>query len=185
MDASAQKPKCNEATLRRLAEMRKRAAEVRKQKAELRQAEKDEKKQAFQRAYEDKVLKKKRVPAANQAEAKTSDDESLTDLEIHPRAALGPVMEEEDPAIERKNKVGGAARRTKVSAVHTEPSAKERYYEYKLNRLQNEQEQKTFVNQYAQLPPYAHMQDIARNQIRATVDKQVLERVYGELFGCQ
>jgi hypothetical protein len=172
-DPPKQKPKCDEATLRRLADMRKKAAEVRKQKAELRQAEKDEKKQEFQKVYETKVMKnKKSLPAIPE-----------TEMELHQPPNMPPPSpplqagadDDDDPAGQAANKpkrsLGGHA------------SAKDRYYEYKLNRLQQEEEQKTFQQNYTRMPAQHHMHDIARNQIRANVDKHVFDRVYRELFG--
>lgn len=58
------------------------------------------------------------------------------------------------------------------------------YYQHKLQMLQHQQEQASFASQYARLPPYQHAVDIARSSIRESVDKEVLKKVYNQLFGC-
>lgn len=179
------KPKrqCDEATLRRLAEMRLKANEVRKKKAELKRAEKDEKKKAFDAKYEEKVLKK-------QPEKPQEAVIEETEKEPYQRLAEAEsVADSEDYQVELVPPRAKPAPRAKTAPMVlpppvSEPNYKQEYYKMKLSSLQQHQHQQQQYQQYAQAPPYQHLTDIARQSIKQKVDRHVLEKAYKDLFSC-
>jgi len=171
------KRKCDEATLKRLAEMRQKANEVRRRKAELKRAEKEASKKEFEKNYEEKVLKVKK-PVVEE-----------TDKQIYEQPP--PKAEDDDDddfpvEMVAKTTKPSRAKPTGVSPPSTkaEPNYKQMYYQHKLSLLQQQQQQQQFYQNYAQLPPYAHAVDIAKHQIKQRVDDEVLGSIYKGLFGC-
>lgn len=175
----------DEATKKRLEEMRQKGLETRRMKAQLKKAEKDEAKEALRKAYEDKVLKK-------QQKAEKAPIEE-TEKEIYERANHAEEehetdsddYEEEPPKPTPKPK---ASKSKTVKATPTpqpqDPNYKNEYYRVKLDRLRQQEEQAQFMNSYARLPPAAHAADIARQQLTNKINKEVFDRVYTDLFQC-
>lgn len=170
------KPKrvCDEATLKRLAEMREKANAVRRKKAELKRAEKEASKKDFEKRYEEKVLKHQK-PVIEE-----------TDKQIYEPPPSKPAEDddEDDYPIEM------VAHRPKTSKAKPkpqpeqpkEPNYKQMYYQHKLSQLQAQQQEQQFLQQYARLPPYQHAVDIAKHQIKQRVDDEVLGSIYRGLF---
>jgi hypothetical protein len=164
----------DEATLKRLAEMRLKANEVRKKKAELKRAEKEASKQDFDKRYEEKVLKAQK-PVVEQTEKEpyepapkpTQDDQSEDDFPVEMVAKTAKKKPKATPAPQP-----------------AEPNYKQMYYQHKLSLLQQKQQQEQYLQQYSQLPPYAHAIDIAKHQIKARVDQDVLGDIYKGMFQC-
>lgn len=78
-------------------------------------------------------------------------------------------------------------------APKAEPDYKQEYYKQKLSLLQKQQaaqqqqqqqqlQQAQFVQSYAQMPPYNHAIDIARNSLRKKADDAMLKKVWQDLF---
>ena len=177
----ADKPKrqLTEEHLKKLADARVKAMEALRKKKELTQARKQEAKEAFDKEYEQKVLKKKQAP--KQASPPPVEE---TDKEIY---QAPPSKEESDDDEDYPiQMVPKAPRKTKTSSPPPpqEPNFKQMYYKHKLDALQAQQNQQTFLQQYSQLPSYNHAVDIAKSQIKERVDKSVYENVYRQLFQC-
>lgn len=164
----------DEATLKRLAEMRAKANEVRRKKAELKRAEKEASKADFDKRYEEKVLKAQK-PVAEQTEKEPYE----------PAPPKEEDQSEDDFPVEMVAKSSKRTAKPKAApAPPPEPNYKQMYYQHKLSLLQQKQQQEQFLQQYSRLPPYAHAIDIAKHQIRQRVDDAVLDNVYKDMFQC-
>ena len=180
------KRQLSERQLKALAENRKRALETRQMKAELKKVKEREKKEALKAEYETKVLGKVSQP---KTEAKTEPSVEETDVEIYKQAPKPepPSDDDDDFPIElvkasKPLPKPKAQAKPKAPTPSAEPNYKQEYYRLKLASLQQSQQQQQFYNQYSQLPPHAHAVDIAKHQITNKVNKDVLDRVYKELF---
>ena len=165
----------DEAVLRRLAEGRLKGLETRRKRAEIKKQEKAEAMNKLNKEYQEKVLSKKETQ-------KKEIVEESTDKEIYENSNTEPQSESEPDEVYEAPIKKPTKKSLKVDTMNTKPNYKQQYYQYKLERLQREQEEQSFKHQYARLPPYAHMQDIAKNQIHDKVNKEILTRVYNELF---
>jgi hypothetical protein len=172
-----QKKVCDEATLKRLAEMRKKSMETRKMKAELKKTKNENAKGQLKKEYESIVLKKKEPVEQSVNE---------TDEEIYKNANNvndGNDDTESDAESEVEIPVKKNTRKPKVVSQDA-PNYKQEYYRQKLSLLQQQQEQSSFLQSYERLPPKQHLADIAKNQIKKRVDDEVMQRVYKDLFQC-
>jgi hypothetical protein len=176
------KPKrtCDEATLKRLAEMRAKANEVRKKKAELKRAEKEATKKDFEKRYEEKVLKTQTPKPVVQEE---------TDKQIYDPPPPKPTDDGDDDfplemVAQRPKSTRAKPTPAPPPPPPQEPNYKQMYYQQKLSLLQSKQQEQQFYQQYARLPPYAHAVDIAKDQIKKRVDDEVLGSIYKGLFNC-
>ena len=177
-----QKKPIDEAVLRRLAEGRLKGLETRRKKSEIKKQEKAEAMSKLNKEYEEKVLKKKEpveqslnetdeeiYKDANNVNNDNDEYDSENESEIESEVTV-PV---------KKN-----TRKPKAAVSHDAPNYKQEYYRQKLSLLQQQQEQSNFLQSYERLPPKQHLADIAKNQIKQRVDKEVLSRVYKDLFQC-
>lgn len=171
MDTEKPKKKVDEATLRRLAEGRLKGLETRRKRAELKKQEKAEQREKLDKEYETKILKKKE-PSNELIEETTEEIYANT---LHNNV----VSESEEEAPIKKTT------RKPAKVVHQDatPNYKQEYYRVKLEKLRNAHDENQFVHQYARLPTYAHMADVAKSQITNKVNQEVLSRVYKDLFG--
>jgi 5'-3' exonuclease len=169
-----QKKVCDEATLKRLAEMRKKSMETRKMKAELKKTKNENAKGQLKKEYESIVLKKKEPVEQSVNE---------TDEEIYKNANNVNDDTESDAESEVEIPVKKNTRKAKVVSQDA-PNYKQEYYRQKLSLLQQQQEQSSFLQSYERLPPKQHLADIAKNQIKKRVDNEVMQRVYKDLFQC-
>lgn len=171
----------DEERLKRLAAARKKALMVRQQKAELKKAKKQEEQESFQKEYEEKVLKKQSPPKKVVEEKVEETDKDIYEEQM----PVKPASSEDDYPIEM---VAKAKPRKKAQAPALtqpqEPNYKQMYYQHKLAMLQAKQQQEQFNQHYAQLPPYHHTVDIAKNSIKERVDKVVYDEVWKQLFSC-
>lgn len=174
--SSEQKPKkvCDEATLRRLAEMRLKSVQTRKMKAELKKTKKETEKEQLKQEYESVVLKKNE-PIKQPIEE--------TDEEIYKRNNVNDNDDEDDESdVEEVVKPKKNTRKNKI--VPETPNYKNEYYRLKLETFQRKRDDENFMNNYSRLPPYQKVADIARSQITDSVHKEVYSRVFKDLFGC-
>lgn len=169
-----QKPKkvCDEATLKRLAEMRKKSLQTRKMKSELKKTKKESEKEQLKKEYENVVMKKKVEPQEIVEE---------TDKEIYERnnQSVQSDSEEEEVVVVKKN----TRKPAKVVKQET-PNYKNEYYRLKLERLSKERDEEQFVHNYSRLSAQHKVADIARSQITDNVNKEIYNRVFKDLFGC-
>lgn len=181
MTLTEQKPKkpLDEATLKRLAEMRKKSIETRRMRAELKKATKEEEKESLKKAYEEKILKKKPTQSKPETHDEPIDE---TEEEIYENSNYA-VSDAESEAEVSKPK-SRAKPKPKMAANKTEPNWKQEYYRMKMQRLQQQEEQSKFVNSYATMPPQVHVADIARQQLSQKVNKELYDRVFNDLFRC-
>ena len=162
--------------LARLAEMRIKAAEARRKRGQISKVKKEEKKAAFEKEYEAVVLKKQ-PNAVKKTEQPIAEE--ATDKEVYENQTTAEIeSEDEEPQYVPKVKAKSSQR----APSYKEPNYKQDYYRHKLSMLQQQHEQATFANQYSQLPPQQHVVDIARNQLKTKVDKEIMNRVWNELF---
>ena len=168
----------SEKVLKVLQEGRLKGLETRRMRAELKKTSKAEEKEALKKAYEERVLKKKTT--------ETTDVVEETDKEIYPvnnkpskesNDDDGDSEYEDEPVVVPKPNAKATAKTMK------ETNYKQEYYKIKMMKLQEQEQQQNFMQSYTQLPPQQHMADIARNQIQSKIDKEVLARVYREMFG--
>lgn len=134
----------------------------------------------MKRAYEEHVLKKKPTEPIEE-----------TDKEIYP-VKDKPTTEtdddgdseyEDEPVVVTKPKAKAKGKtKTNAEVVET-PNYKQEYYKIKMMKLQEQEQQQHFMQSYSQLPPQQHMADIASNQLQTKIDKEVLARVYRDMFG--
>lgn len=180
----------DEATRKRLEEARLKGLETRRMRGALKKVEKEESKEALRKAYEEKVLKKQSQP---QQETTKDIKVEETDKEIYPKARVADETDGEDSDAEElpppppktsKKKVSKSPKVTSDEGIVT-PSQnyKQMYYAAKLQRLQQEQEQSNFMSSYASMPSAVHAADIARQQLKSKVNREVYDRVYKDLFG--
>jgi hypothetical protein len=181
------KPKkpLSEAQLRRIAQMQIKAAEKNRKKGELSRALKAEKEQQFEKLYEEKVIKKKSLQTPKKQidtpPPNTPTEEENEGSQNEPPKKLAPVgfakgcLEARDGA--------SSSHRDLVPPV---PDYKNEYYRLKMEGLLEQklqQEQQTqFKQNYLQLPFRNQMIDVARNNIRKTVDKKMMQNVYQSLY---
>lgn len=170
MDTPTDKRKqpCDEATLRRLADMRIKANEVRKKKAELRRVEAEERKAEFDKKYKEKVLKDKTEPRVEE-----------TEKPIYPEPAAPPPTEDDETESEEENEPLPPV----LPPTPAEPNYKQMYYKAKLDAMQQQADQKQFVQNYQSMPYAYQAADIARQNLKNKANKQVLDQVYQSLFG--
>lgn len=185
----ATKKPCDEATLKKMAEMRAKSLETRRMRAALKRTDKEEEKAALRKAYEERVLKK--TQPQPQETTKVIEE---TDKEIYPKARVDDETTDGDesdaeelpppPPKTTKKKVSKSPKVTSDEGIVT-PSQnyKQMYYAAKLQRLQQEQERSNFMSSYASMPSAVHAADIARSQLKSKVNKEVFDRVYKDLFG--
>lgn len=184
-NTEGKQPKCDEATLRRLANARLKGLETRRMKAELKKAEKEAEAQKLKQAYNEKVLKKTPIKKA----AVVEEEAEETDKEIYqnqPTAADSESDADEAP-VPKAAKPKAVAKKTpttKVAADGTPMNYKQEYYRLKMMKIQQQDEQANYMQSYAHMPPQQHMVDIARNQLQSKVNKELMSRVYSDLFGC-
>lgn len=181
------KKKADEATIKRLAAARLKGLETRRMKAELKKIEKAEEKEALKKTYEEKVLKK--APPQKKAEEVAEDE---TDKEIYsnqPTVESDGASDSEldsEPVVS-KPKVKHTAKKpsTKTSNFieETPMNWKNEYYKMKMMRLQEQNNHQQFMHSYSQMPPQQHMLDIAKSQLQNKVNKELMSRVYNDLFG--
>jgi len=163
------------AQLERLAEMRKKAQETKKMKAELRKTEKEEEKENLRKKYEEKVLKKKETPPPEQVEE--------TDINVYEPINPEPQSESEDETPTPKPSRKSRSKPIDITPQPPTENYKQLYYKKKLERLEQDQQQQQFLQNYSQLPPQHHAIDIAQNTLRSKANKAVYESVYKSLFG--
>jgi len=199
---TVEKPKrkpVDEKTLRVLAEGRLKGLEIRRKKAELKKLEKAEQREQINKAYEEKVLKKKN------SSKPTEDVVEETDKEIYeqpapPKDASESDDEREEPVKATKAKQTQRKPKQIVGAYDDAPNYKNEYYRLKLERIKMQEreaptaltqgeatltaQQSQFQHQYASLPPQHHAIDIARNQLHNKVNQEVYNRVFKDLFNC-
>jgi hypothetical protein len=175
--------KADEETKKRLAEMRLKGLETRKMKAELKKVEKEQQKAELKNAYEEKVLKsKKQEPEPVKIEETTK--------EIYPSATHADETEAEEsdeepvPMKPVKAKKQGQARPPTQPPMTNVTNYKQEYYKLKMMKLQEHDEHNRFMQSYSQMPPSVHVADIARQQLKSKVDKELMQRVYNDLFQC-
>lgn len=173
------KPKrvCDEATLKRLSEMREKANAVRRKKAELKRADKEASKKDFEKQYEEKVLKVKPKPVVEETEKEP--------YEPAPSQPAPSEADDDDFPVETVAKTPKTSRPKAQSAPPPppkEPNYKQMYYQHKLSQLQAQQQEQQFLQQYSRLPPYHHAVDIAKHQIKQRIDDDVLGSIYKGLF---
>lgn len=169
-----QKKVCDEATLKRLAEMRKKSMETRKMKAELKKNKKETEKETLKKEYESVVMKRQ--------EPKKEVLEE-TDEEIYKVNDDVDNNDETDSEVEEVKPKAKTSRKPKAETQDA-PNYKQEYYRHKLSLLHQQQEQSSFLQSYERLPPKQHLADIAKNQIKKRVDDEVMQRVYKDLFQC-
>lgn len=180
---NTQKKKADEATIKRLAEARLKGLETRRMKAELKKVEKAEEKEALKKTYEEKVLKK---TAPKKAE-KVEKAEESTDKEIY---ANQPTATESDGGSDSemesepvaKPKVRKPTTKPSKSVEETPINYKQMYYQAKLERMRMQEEQANFMSNYARASPQTHMVDIAKSQLQSKVNRELMSRVYNDLF---
>ena len=189
----ATKKPCDEATLKKMAEMRAKSLETRRMRAALKRTDKEEEKAALRKAYEERVLKKTQPQPQPQETTKDIKVEE-TDKEIYPKARVADETDGEDssdaeelpppPPKTTKKKVSKSSKvASDELSVTPSQNYKQMYYAAKLQRLQQEQEQSNFMSSYAQMPSAVHAADIARQQLKSKVNREVYDRVYKDLFG--
>jgi hypothetical protein len=154
-------------------------------KAELKKVEKEAEKEKLKMAYEQKVLKKK--PAEPK---ETIEDIETTDKEIYPvkhKAKSDDESDSDDENVVVPKPKPKAKGKTKTNAevvdYPNQTNYKQEYYRAKLEKIKQQDQQQHFMQSYSQLPPQQHMADIARNQLQNKLDKEVMARVYKDLFG--
>lgn len=195
MDTDKPKRKVDEATLRRLAEGRLKGLETRRKRMEIKKQEKAEQMEKLNRDYQEKVLKKKDASQQEEPQGKRPSAQPIeeTNEEIYPNThhIVESDCESDREAFDARHQDHEAPikknTRKPSGVVHkdTTPNYKQEYYRAKLEKLKNAQEESSFINQYARLPTYAHMADVAKSQITQRVNQEVLQRVYKDLFGGQ
>jgi Rps23 Pro-64 3,4-dihydroxylase Tpa1-like proline 4-hydroxylase len=181
------KKKADEATIKRLAAARLKGLETRRMKAELKKVEQAEAKDALKKTYEEKVLKK--TPQLKKAE----DVAEETDKEIYnnqPTAESdnGSDSEADSEPVVVKPKSKATAKKPSMkpsnSIEETPMNYKQEYYRMKMMRLQEQDNHQQFVNNYARASPQTHLVDIAKSQLQSKVNKELMSRVYNDLFNC-
>lgn len=178
-----QKKPCDEATLKRMAEMRKRSLETRKMKAELKKVEKQDSKEALRKAYEERVLKKK-IDADKKQEPIEETDNEIYEKAVTVESDAESEVDDVPPPKPTRVPKGTKPKAVPVMETHQEPNWKQEYYKMKAQKLQEQQQQAQFYQSYTNMPPAVHVADIARNQLKAKVDKELMQRVYNDLFNC-
>ena len=181
------KKPADEATRKRLEEARLKGLETRRMRAALKKTEKEESKEALRKAYEEKVLKKQSQPQQPQPQ-KAQPTIEETDREIYEKAVVNSDSDAESDTEapspkSAKAKASKPPKASKTEPVVDAPNYKQMYYAAKLQRLQQEEQQTQFVNSYSSMPSAVHAADIARQQLKSKVNKEVYDRVYRDLFG--
>lgn len=187
-----EKPKkrqVDEATLRRLAEGRLKGLEIRRKKAELKKQEKAEEREKINKAYEERVLKKKPTPSEEVSE---ETDKEIYEQPVAPNNQSESDDEREEPVKARATKQTQRKPKQDVGSYNdTAPNYKNEYYRMKLERLRMQErdatlttQQSQFQHHYANLPSQHHVIDIARNQLQNKVNQEVYNRVFKDLFNC-
>lgn len=162
----------DEAVLRRLAEGRLKGLETRRKRAEIKKQEKAEAMNKLNKEYQEKVLKKK------EPTEKSMQPIEETDKEIYPIKSVDTDTDDGDDEYEEPK-----PQSRKKIVQQQKQNYKQDYYKYKLDMLMQQQEQSNFMNQYSRLPPQQHLAEVAKHEIKQRVDKEVLQRVYRDLFG--
>lgn len=168
----------DEATKKRLEEMRLKGLETRKMKAELKKAEKEQQKAELKKAYEERVLKKKPEPQPAKIEE--------TDKEVYPSATHADETEAEESDEEPVPVKPVKAKKQPKAQTLSQPPAtnyKQEYYKLKMMKLQEQDEQSRFMESYERMPPTVHVADVARQQLKSKVNDELMKRVYNDLFG--
>ena len=191
---NTQKKKCDDATRKRLEEARLKGLETRRMKAELKKHDKEAEKEKLRQAYEQKVLKKTASVPAPKAEEETEE----TEEEIYrnqPTAgddsASDSDIEEEPTPVKAKATPKPKATTLKKpptkslnSIGETPMNYKQEYYRMKMMKLQQQDQQAQYMHSYSQMPPQQHMIDIAKSQLQSKVNRELMSRVYNDLFQC-
>lgn len=175
MDSTKPKQQLSEDRLRKLAAARVKALEQKKKIGELNRAKAAQKKNAFQKEYDELVLGAKQQPAAPAAPPVEETEE-----DIYPQPPQPAANPPEEAAPKRRGK---QAANTDAPVAAAEPDYRQLYYKHKLENLQSAQQQQQFAAQYSQLPASYQAADIARHTLKSKADKAVLDRVYRDLFG--
>jgi hypothetical protein len=184
MDTEGKK-KCDEATMRRLANARLKGLETRRMKAELKKADKEAEKKKLKDAYDEKVLKKTPQKKAeevteeteemyhNQPTAESESEEDFDDEPPKPKATQKPKAVTKKPSTKATN-----------SYDEVPTNYKQEYYKMKMMKLQQQEQQSQYMQTYSQASPQTHMIDIAKSQLQSKVNKELMSRVYSDLFNC-
>ena len=183
-----EKRQLSEAQLEKLKVARQKALEFRQRKAAVKRAEKEEELQAFNKAYEEKVLKKKTEPELkNEPAPKPAPKPEVeeTDEPIYEQPAPNALDfddDEEDEYEAPKPAPKPRARPASQPKSQQQPNYKQMYYAHKLQMLQAQQEQAAWMNQYSRQSPYVHATDLARESLTKKMDKAVLSKAFADLF---
>jgi hypothetical protein len=183
------KSRATPAQLRQLEANRIKGMETRKMKAQLRKAELEENKKKLVEQYESKILKKSSSPTTppplpTPLSAKNSKIEETEDP-IYEEVQSAPKEGEEEGQDENYPIEIVKPKRERIRApppVKQEPDYRQEYYKHKLTNLTKRQQEEQFTQQYSQLPAQAHAVDIAKATLVNKANKEMLSRVYNELF---
>ena len=179
------KPKrqLTEEGIKRRKEGLQKANEVRKMKAEIKKTEKEAQKEALRKAYEEKVLKKKQEQTPPVSQAVEETDKEIYNNAKHIDTESESESESMRPPPKPRAKSAKPAKLSEPEQMPQMPNYKQEYYRLKMERLRQQEEQNNFMQNYQRLPPSAHVADIARQQLKTKVDKEIYDRVYRDLFG--
>jgi hypothetical protein len=184
------KPKrqLTEEGIKRRKEGLQKANEVRKMKAEIKKTEKEAQKEALRKAYEEKVLNKKQEQAPPVSQAVEETDKEIYNNAKHmdTESESESESESERPPPKPRAKSAKPAKLIEPEQMPQQPQLpnyKNEYYRMKMERLRQQEEQNNFMQNYQRLPPSAHVADVARQQIKNKIDREVYDRVYKDLFG--
>jgi hypothetical protein len=184
------KSKATPAQLKQLEANRIKGMETRKMKAQLRKAELEENKKKLVDEYESKILKKSSSPTppppshtSTPAKAKIEETEDP----IYDEVQSAPQEEQDENYPIEIVQPRRARAPPQPKQIKEEPDYRQEYYKHKLTTLtkkqQEEQHNNQFTQQYSQLPAQSHAIDIAKSTLVNKANKEMLSRVYNELFG--
>lgn len=191
--------KADEATKKRLEEMRLKGLETRKMKSALKKADKEQQKEELRKAYEERVLKRQQAKQAEQQAEPPKpqappppppQQEEETDKDIYNNARYAEEQETETESEEEAPPPPPKARSKKPTSKATpktyhqptEPNYKQEYYRLKMMKLQEQDEHNRFLQSYERAPPSVHVADIARQQLSKKIDRELFNSVYNQLF---